>query len=161
MLETLRFLGSALMTLAALGSVLFLHKLEYRREAELLGLMKLLSFIRSGMLLHRIPLEEIYMRFEEETLAACGFLTVLRREGLCHALTADLLSLSTEELSFLIRYADGLGERFLSEEEEASAQTRETLQALIEQHRGEKKRSFKMKRTLILTGSGMLLLLLL
>ena len=80
--------------------------------------------------------------------------------GLGFALDGGFLSFSREELSFLYRYAEGLGERFLCEEETAVTEALGALSALIAEESEEKKKSYKRRRTLILTGTGMLLLLL-
>ena len=159
-LDLFRLFGTLCMTAAALGSVLFLLRWEARRKAELSGLLSLLSTVKSGILLRSLPLSEIFLGFEEPALSACGFLEALRSGGLRFALDGGFLSFSREELSFLYRYAEGLGERFLCEEETAVTEALGALSALIAEESEEKKKSYKRRRTLILTGTGMLLLLL-
>ncbi len=157
----MRLIGILLFLASALGSVLALSFLERRRTRELEALASLLCAIQNGMLRHRLPLCEIYAAFENETLAACGFLEELRRDGLACALRADTLALREEELSFLFTYAEELGKRFLEEEREQAQAALAALAARREEHRTEGARKGKIQRTLLMTGAGMLLLLLL
>ncbi len=157
----MKLIGILLFLASALGSVLALSLLERRRTRELEALSSLLCAIQSGMLRHRLPLCEIYAAFENDALAACGFLEDLRKDGLAYALRADTLAIREEELSFLFTYAEDLGKRFLEEEREAAENALAALAARREEHRTEGAKKGKIQRTLLITGAGMLLLLLL
>jgi len=157
----LRAVGGLLLLFSALGASLSVRQRAKRREAELSGLLDLLLAIRYGMLHGRLPLGEIYAAFQNEALTSSGFLTRLREGGLFFALKADTLALDGEELAFLLTYAEALGKRFLEEERKASEEAQTALMSLCERHRTEGAKKSKLQGTLLVSGAGMLLLLLL
>lgn len=157
----MRTVGILLLLFSALGASLSLQQREKRRAAELSGLLELLLAIRRGMLHGRLPLGDIYAAFPNEALASSGFLTRLREGGLLFALKADTLALDGEELAFLFTYAEALGKRFLDEERKASEEAQTALMRLLEKHRTEGMKKSKLQGTLLVSGTGMLLLLLL
>ena len=157
----MKTVGVLLLLVSAFGAALALRQREGRREKELSALLELLLAIRHGMLHGRLPLGDIYASFENGALDACGFLTHLREGGLFFALNADTLALRKEELSFLYVYAEALGKRFLDEERSASEEAEAALKSLRERHSTEGVRKSKLQGTLLVSGTGMLLLLLL
>ena len=133
---------------------------ERKRVKEAEGLYLLLRQIQSDACLRALPLQEIYAAFENEALARAGFLRILREEGLSAALEKKTLSLPEKDLHALLLFARGLGKRFLDEERTACASAAEDILRLSENYRAELPRRLKIKRTFLLTGAGMLLLLL-
>ena len=88
---------------------------EYRAFSSLLRLARL---IRERIACFRQPLGEIYAEYDDPFLQSCGFLAVLRKEGLLLALQkrGTALGLRRELLSLVTEFGQGLGERFANEQ---------------------------------------------
>lgn len=154
-------IGALLLLGAVLGIVLCLGALERKKGRELSSLLSLLEGIRNGMLYERLPLLAIYERLSLPTLAENGFMEEARHSGLFSALTSGLLTVSDTDLSFLFTYAESLGRRFADEEIQETETAIAKLSLLIERHKTEGAKKHKLQKTLIATGGGMVLLLLL
>ncbi len=126
-----------------------------------MALASLLESVKNGMLHARLPLGEIYAAVRDPTLAENGFLEVLCREGLWSALSSELLCIPREEISFLFVYAESLGKRFAEQEIIETQKAIEALSRLLDLHRTEGAKKHKLQKTLVVTGGGMFLLLLL
>ena len=82
----LRIGGGALLLAAGLLQARERRRTDEAQIARLAGLLFLLRFTRREIADFRTPLREIYARFEDTALAACGFLCALRADGLASAL---------------------------------------------------------------------------
>jgi len=156
----MRLCGILLFLVGALEILRMLCATERKRVKEAEGLYLLLRQIQSDACARSLPLAEIYAAFENEALARAGFLRIIRTEGFLAALEKGTLSLPEKDLHTLFWFARGLGTRFLDEEREACANAAEDMLRLSEKYRAELPRRLKIKRTFLLTGTGMLLLLL-
>ena len=155
----MKLLGIVLFSLA---SVLFsAHVLrgEKRKCEELEGLYLLLLHMKHTISGEGLPLSEVYATFENKALEDTPFLSTLRKKGLASALTECPPYLSEGSLRSLTLYAEGLGKRFLEEEREALSRECELLFRELDTCRRSLPTRLKTRRTLLLSGSGMILLL--
>ena len=155
----MKLLGILLFLFAAALLTACVLAREKRKYEEAEGIYLLLLHIRRGVCEEALPLSEIYASFENQALEETPFLSLLRKEGLAEALKKAPPPFDEATLRALSLYADTLGKRFSSEEHEASERACASLFGALELYRSELPRRLKMQRTLMLTGSGMLLLL--
>jgi hypothetical protein len=157
----MRLLGALLFIAALFAAAAHLSRAERRRLCEAEGLYLLLLHIKTEISERALPLGEIYAAFENEALSRSGFLSVLKTEGLAAALASPCLSLPPEDTHALSLFAASAGKRFW--EEELAACERELLRCeeVLEAYKREAPRRVKIKRTLVLSGGGMVLLFLL
>ena len=148
------FIGFLLCTL------LLYRREERRRLSELQGLLRLLTHLCDTLAVAPLPLSEIYAAFRDDALMRCGFLRVLRNEGLAAALEAGVLRLPDEELFSLREYAVSLGSRPYVEEKKKTEEIRRRLITLLAEREKTSLTRTKLVGTLFFSG-GMLLLLLL
>jgi stage III sporulation protein AB len=73
------------------------------------ALISLTAYIKGQIEFFSAPLVEIYGGFSNETLEKCGFITVLRKEGLSAALEEIRPSLPPDVYDSLAAFASGLG----------------------------------------------------
>lgn len=134
---------------------------EKGRLAEAEGIYLLLARLQSDIGERGVPLFEIYQTFENEALAANGFLSVLRKEGLARALALYPPAVSADVRRELTLYAAELGGRFLEEERHSAARAVSVMAEGVRQLHAELPRKLKLKKTLFMTGTGMVFLFLL
>lgn len=150
--------GALLWSLFLLLTLLLHGKAERKRLREYKALCRLISHIRSTLLTAPVPLSLVYSDFSDETLSGT-FLSLLKEEGLCSALSKGMLSLEEEELIPFRTYAEGLGRRLYTEELSAA----ETLLAKATSIATEKEAALpqrcRLTGTLFFSG-GMLIMLL-
>lgn len=153
--------GLALWTVAVLLGLFYLTGKEKRRVEECEGLVLLLRHLRTSVQAYALPRDKIYESFSHRALEGCGFLSVLRREGLSAALERSGLSLREEVLRPLVIFASGEGGRLTEEELTACGIALTAVeQSLTELKKGLPER-LRLCRTLVLTGGMMVAILLL
>ena len=156
-----KLLGAACWMLFLLLAV-WKKRQENRRDlAELQGLCRLFSHIKDSLSHFPTPLPDIYRSFENTPLFACGFLPILKEEGLLFALKSGRLHLSEETVSPFLPFAEGLGMRPYEEEKVLVKETLSRASSLYEERKKDLPRNERLSATLLFCGGLMLLLLLL
>ena len=148
--------------LFALGALLFTARVsagERKKGKRIEGVYLLFLHMRHAICKEGLPLSEVYARFANQALEEEGFLPALRAEGLSAALKKHPPPISDAALGALFLYAEGLGKRFLEEEANALESACERLVGELDGFRLALPSRLKIYRTLLLSGSGMLLLL--
>ena len=146
----------------ALGALLFTARVssgERKKGKSIEGIYLLFLHMKHAISKEGTPLPDVYARFKNQALEEDGFLPTLRTEGLSAALKKHPPPLSGAALNALSLYAEGLGKRFLEEEAEALERECERLEGELDSFRLALPARLKIYRTLLLSGSGMLLLL--
>lgn len=156
----MRLLGALMWSFFLLLTLLFERREAGRALAEERGLCLLLAHIKDSLNASPAPLPQVFAAFDDQALAACGFLEKLRSENLAHALDAGLLCLSKEALRPVKEYAAALGKRpYAAERAEAERVLSQMRAQLTESETAYPKRR-RLTGTLLFT-FGMLALLLL
>lgn len=155
----MKLLGVLLFLSATALLTAYSSKHERRKYEEAEGLYLLLLHVKHGVFEGALPLSEIYASFENEALAHTPFLVLLKKEGLTHALKECPLPIDEDAKRSLVLYAEGLGKRFFGEEKQAAEKACEAFAQTLEKYRHELPARLKIRRTLLLCGSGMALLL--
>ena len=137
--------------------------MEGRRVRQAEGFLLLLRHIRAGIVCFADPLAEIYHRFENEALEACGFLAALREGGFLHALHAcrDCLYITAEEVRILHAFGSEVGKSNTREQAGACDYAIGELEGALRRHREEAPRRARAARSLAVCGGLALLILLL
>ncbi len=155
----MKLLGIILFSVASLLFSTHVLRGEKRKCEELEGLYLLLLHMKHAISGEGLPLSEVYATFENKALDSTPFLSVLRKKGLAKALAECPPYLPNGSLRSLSLYAEGLGKRFLKEESEALSHECELLSRELDAYRQSLPARLKTWRTLLLSGSGMILLL--
>lgn len=155
----MKLLGVLLFLSATALLTAYSLKRERRKYEEAEGLYLLLLHVKHGIFEGVLPLSEIYASFENEALAHTPFLALLKKEGLAHALKMCPPPIDDAARHSLILYAEGLGKRFFGEEKQAAEKECTAFSQTLEKYRHELPARLKIRRTLLLCGSGMTLLL--
>lgn len=155
----MKLLGIFLFSLASLLFGTHLLRGEKRKCEELEGVYLLLLHMKHAISSEGLPLSEVYASFRNRALEGTPFLLALRKHGLASALAECPPYLPEGSLRSLSLYAEGLGKRFREEENEALARECELLFSELDAHRRALPARLKTRRTLLLSGSGMILLL--
>ncbi len=155
--------GATLLLLLTLGIWREVRRGEERRLREGEGFLQLLRYIRAQIACFATPLPEIYAAFENEALAACGFLAVLREGGIEAALAAcrDSLHAEKAERKTLLEAARELGGGYREQQLATCDYYIGALEELCRTRRAEYPGRLRLGRTLIFCGGGALLILLL
>ena len=135
---------------------------EKRVTEELSGLCFLLDALRAELAGASRPLPVLFSEFSHPSLASCGFLAILQREGLTAALRAKALHPRTcsEAHPVLLPFADALGRRLHEEERRAVEDALARLTPIAKRVAEEAPRRVRIKGVLTVSG-GLLFLLLL
>ena len=155
----MKLLGILLFLFTAALLAVYVPSREKRKYEEAEGIYLLLLHMRRGICKDALPLADIYGSFENDALAATPFLSCLKTKGLSEALKEAPPPLDESALRSLTLYADALGKRFSLEEQQALEEECQALVRALERYRSELPRRLKIQRTLLLAGSGMVLLL--
>lgn len=138
-------------------------KKEKDRIIRMEGLLLLIREIRRSIAFMQVPLNEIYNRFQCESLEKCGMLPCLRRNGIKAAYEATREAFSLDDFceNRILSFADRLG-KHPTEEELRSCDDIEALLATVLE---EAKKAYPMKRKLysalgVSLGIGAVILLL-
>ena len=159
----LRIGGAALLLAASLLLAVTLSRGEEKKLRRSEGLVLLVRHIREEVRCFRRPLPEIYDSFSHAALEECGFLSVLRREGLAHALKemADALTVSNEEKRALLAFARAVGNGQTEGQIRLCDYTLAELEKMLAKRREEAPRRTRVLQTMSISGGLMLLVLLL
>ena len=155
----MKALGVLLFLAAALLFTAHALKSEKRRCEEAEGVYLLFLHMKRGICKEALPLPEIYLSFENEALEGTPFLSAVRKNGLLYGLKKVPPPLPSAVLRSLVLYAEGIGKRFLDEERDAIEKACALLASGVEEMRSALPARLKMQGTLLLSGSGMMLLL--
>lgn len=151
--------------LVFLSSLLAVRGSRALREglAEAEGFLLLLRCIRERISCFHMPMPEILAGFENEALLRSGVLTAARQVGLHAALTAhrEHLYLDKEELSLLLEFSAGLGTGYLAEELARCDLAIPRLAAMVDARRESLPRVSRLYRTLLMSASFAVIILLL
>lgn len=153
--------GLLLWMTAVFFFLLFLTKEQRRQVEECEGVLLLLRHIRTQVSAYSLPRHEIYRTFSHASLEKCGFLPLLREEGLGRALKADRLAMSEEMLRPLVLFAEGEGGRLREEELIAVSLAVEGVEACLADAKSRLPERLRLSRTLVLTGGMMIAIFLL
>lgn len=157
----MRLLGAGLILAASVLLAAALSRSETVRVRQYEGMLRLLRAIREEIACFRTPTAAIYARFENDALAAAGFLPVLRERGFSAALTAagERLLFDAEDARTLSAFAAGLGQHYPAEEIALCDRTIAELSASYDRKRREAPGRARAARSLVLCGGAMLVLL--
>ncbi len=157
----LRVCGSCLLIGLSLYGAYSFTLLENRRVRQTEGFLLLIRYIRTQIACFRPTLGEIYGSFENRTLAECGFLTALRRDGFSAALrdTRPTLYLDEEELKLLASFGEELGHSYSDEELALCDYTVSEMEKAMEKRKEEAPRRTRVASSLMMTGGLALLFL--
>ncbi len=154
-------LGFLFWMAAVFFALFLLTREERKRVEECEGLTLLLRHLRGQVAAYSLPREEIYATFRHAALEKCGFLPLLREQGLSVALSAGKLSLGRETLRPLFLFVEGEGRRLREEELAALALALENMEYASAECRRRMPERLRLLRTLLLTGGMMVAILLL
>ena len=157
----MKWAGMLLLGYAAFEILRRICHAERCRLAQADGIYLLLLRLQSDICERGVPLDAIYRAFAHEALEKSGFLLSLRKEGLARALALHPPAVSADACRELAFYASGLGERFLEEERLCAAHIVSVWGEEVRRVHAELPRKLKLKKTVFMTGTGMLLLFLL
>ena len=115
--------------------------------------------MKRGICKEALPLPEIFESFENDALEGTPFLSAVKEKGLLYGLKKAPPPLPDALLRSLVLYAEGIGKRFLDEEKDAIEKECALLAKRTAESRAALPARIKMQRTLLLSGSGMMLLL--
>lgn len=159
----LRALGMLVLFGVSLCLCRTVSRVERGRVRQAEGFLLLLRHIRTQIACFRTPVGEIYAGFENRALASCGFLAALRRDGFAAALRECRpgLYLGSEELALLAAFGDEVGKSYCEEQLALCDYTVGELESLFTKRRDEESGRTRVAHSLVITGSLMLILILL
>lgn len=137
---------------------------ERRRVLQCEGFLLLLRHIRAQIACFRMPLDRIWESFSSAELKRCGFLDALREKGdFTQALLAvrGQIWLCREELDLLFAFGGELGRSYFEDQVACCDYYIGELEQAYAQRRVEQPKRVKLYRSLFLTGSLMLVIILL
>ena len=131
------------------------------RQTE--GFLLLLRHARTSISCFRTPLRDIWQSFENRALAECGVLPLLQRDGFSSALIASAprLYLDREDLRLLTAFGYEIGKSRFEEQITLCNYTVERLEASYARRAEEAPARRRAVGTLVITGTLMLILVLL
>ena len=136
-------------------------RMQRGRQRRLECFLQLIRFMESEISCYQTPLDDIYRRFEGESLEECGFLAVLREKGMIAALAEcrHKLCFSDEEYRLLTEFSGELGKSYREEQLRFCEYYRRMLENYCAEGREELPGRLKLCRSLTVTG-GLLLVIL-
>ena len=153
--------GLALWISALLFALFYFGGQEKRRVEETEGLVLLLRHVRASVRAYALPKPKIYESFHHKALEKCGFLSLLKQEGLGVALEKGGLSLKEESLRPLSVFAMGEGGRLTEEELTACEIALDGMEQVLMEAKKKLPERLRLLRTLVLSGGMMVVILLL
>lgn len=153
--------GLTLWISALLLALFYLGGQEKRRVEETEGLVLLLRHIRASVQTYALPKDKIYESFRHKALEKCGFLPLLKKEGLTVAIEKGGLALKAESLRPLTVFAAGEGGRLTEEELSACGLALDGMEQVLAELKGKLPERLRLLRTLVLSGGMMVAVLLL
>ena len=160
----LKSLGILMLPSLTLYLALKVSSYGFRRLEQIEGMLLFLRYCRAQIHCFRTPLGDIYRGFENEALEQAGFLPVLRESAsLAVAIekARPALYLDEEQLSLLSACAGELGGSFCEEQVAACDYYIGEFEAACGRERQECPRSAKLRRSMVLAGGLMVILVLL
>ena len=158
----LKLIGACLLFLGGVGLAFSLVRRETERLLDGEAYLEFLRFVRGEIHAFARPREEIFRRFENPHLAANGFLAALRASGsIEEALSHTSPPPDAPLAACLTAFDRSLGRGYLSEELAACDLTVERVASYTERVRGEYPARVRVRRAATLTGTLLLILLLL
>lgn len=157
----MRLFGAALIFAVSAALAAVFSRAETVRVRQYEGMLLLLRKIRTEIACFRTPTAAIYARFENDALAAAGFLPVLRQRGFSAALddAGERLLLDGEDMRTLGAFAAGLGRSYPAEEIARCDRAIAELSAAYDRRRREAPGRARAALSLWLCGGAMLVLL--
>lgn len=133
------------------------------RVAVLEGFLSLLRYIREKIACFRTPAPDIFESFHCEALSRTGFLTQLRDGGMLFALEhkGDGLYLDGEAMALLSEFAAELGGGYAEEELARCELAISRLSDILASYKESLPKSTKLYRTLMLSGTLAVIIVLL
>lgn len=131
----MRLMGLLLVYLTCFLGGRYMAEKEKQRIFCIEALLLLVREVRRSISFSMIPLEEIYKRYDDNALAKCGFLTLLRTDGLLSAYVqkSDVFRLdSFSDLRFKV-FAERVGKHPAEEEIRGCDEIDDLLSNTLEQ----------------------------
>ena len=160
----IKTLGVILLLSGSLYLCFSFSAFERRRVLQCEGFLLLLRHIRAQIACFRMPHDRIWESYSSAELARCGFLDALREKGdFTQALLAvrSQIWLSREELDLLLAFGGELGRSYFEDQVSCCDYYIGELEQAYAERRSEQPKRVKLYRSLFLTGSLMLVIILL
>ena len=157
----IRCLGAVLLLTAAAGWGFYEIREGRQRIRELEAVRDMVRTVREGIDRLSAPLSEIYASYENPTLAACGFLHLLRTAGMERAVEDTEWRLSPAEQGILSELALHLGRGFREEQTALCRYAEDRLSDALEKRRADEDGRARLWRAIPLLAALSLILLLL
>ena len=158
----IRFLGLLLVAASTLGSGAVYAAALAAELRQWEGFLKLARHIRTRIEGFHQPLDGIYASFRDDTLEACGFLPLLRRQGLAEALTScrSRLTLRPALIALLTDFSEPLGKSHTDDQLRHCDRCLVGMEEALQTLRREHPEKLRLARTLSLSLAAMVTLLL-
>lgn len=158
-----RLIGMLFLCMTAFFLCRAIRQLEEKRIRQTEGFLLLLRHLRAMISCYRAPVREIYDGVSSPALEECGFLAVLAERGDFGAAIdscRDRLLLRDEEIRLLSSFGRELGGSYREEEVESCSYYIGELERAYAALREEHPKRVRLSRSLVITGTLMLVILL-